>query len=408
MKKYLTLIAAAWLLVGCSSEEIVTPQEEANLDGAILFDVTDVAGTRAPGMMDLDGSLMPVALQDKGFGVFASHTVLEKYENATVSTNFMFNQKVEYKSTGVVLSNWTYSPVKYWPNYTNATEKEYVSFFAYAPYEADPQDDGRCIFAMSKNFAYGDPWVNYRMAESPWDADPTKQQVDLCFGMKREGTGPYTYKPWTDQSKEDYAVGDKLSFAFVHALACIGDQITIKMADDLWTKINGYATVTVKKVTIKYKNLTNKARLVLNSADETPNWKEVISGELTCERTLTLDNTTTGGVLPLVFDATNHAADNLLSDQFGLLFIPLQIAGTDDAVAEMSAEYTVENTAHVTYDGVATGTFKLLENGGTPYELKPGQKNAIKITLTKDFDLAHLVYSMGGGSGGGPSYAPKH
>lgn len=403
MKKYLTLMAAAWLLVGCTSDEVVNPQG-GDLDGAILFDVAGMAETRAPGMMDLDGTTQPVSLQDKGFGVFASYTALEKYETATVSTDFMYNQGVTYYDDGAGNTGWTYSPVKYWPNYTDDRDKEYVSFFAYAPYEADPQDDGRCIFAVSKNFNYGDPWVNYRLAENPWDTDPAKQQVDLCFGMHQDGTN---FTPWTDQCKADYDIDDKLKFTFKHALSCIGDQISIKMADDLWSTINGYATVTIDKVTITYKNLTTKARLVLNSADGTPNWKEIISGELTCSRTITLDNTTTGGVIPFTFDGTNHGTDNLLSDQFGLLFIPLQIAGTEAASAEVAAEYTVVNNASETYNGVAKGTFKLLENAGVPYTLDPGQKNAIRITLTKDFDLAHLVYPLGGGSGSGPSYAPR-
>ena len=402
-------MAAAWLLVGCTSDEEVNPK--GNLDGAILFDVAGFAETRAPGMMDLDGTTQPISLQEKGFGVFASYTALEKYEDATVSTDFMYNQEVRYFDDGSGNTGWSYSPVKYWPNYTenSPNEKEYLSFFAYAPYEADPQNDGRCIFAVSKNFAYGDPWINYRLAEDPWSA--TNPQVDLCFGMKEDGG---TYTPWTDQTKDDFNLGpdftssDKLKFTFLHALCCIGDEIYIKMDDDLFTTIDGYATVTIDKITVTYKNLTTKARLVLNSVDGTPNWKEIISGELTCTRSFVLDNTNTNGFLPFTFDGTNYNQDdNLVSDQFGLLFIPLQIAGTEAATAEVSAEYTVVNNASETYTGTATGTFKLLENAGTPYVLEPGQKNAIRINLTKDFDLAHLVYPLGTEPATEPSYIRK-
>ena len=402
MKKYLTLIAAALLIVGCQSDEVANPN--GYQEGAILFDVDQSSLTRAPGEMTLDGAGSTLKLQDAGFGVFGLYTERLKYNLVTVTPDFMFNQLVSWDATQTV---WNYTPVKYWPNGSiNGTEYEYVSFFAYAPYVDQNALPTEGIIGMSLKDDKGDPWLAYKLAEKPWGdlSDPTApKQVDLLYGMKKEGTD---YKPMLDQHKNDYASDTKMLFYFKHALACIGDRITIKMSTDLYNKINGYATVTLNAVELKFKNLTTKARLVLNSPDGTANWKEIISGELLTERTLKLVQTPDPAkpeeqaatlALPYVFTNTDA---QVLSEGLGLFYIPLQIAGQDKATCEVTASYTVENNAHTTYDGTATATFDLDLN-------LEGQKQAIALELTKDFDLAHLVYSMGGGSGGGPSYAPK-
>ncbi|WP_455593310.1 fimbrillin family protein, partial [Bacteroides sp.] len=62
-------------------------------------------------------------------GVFASYTGQSNW-NAATSPNFMYNQRVT--RTGST-SPWTYSPMKYWPN----TAGDKISFFAYAPHNAD-------------------------------------------------------------------------------------------------------------------------------------------------------------------------------------------------------------------------------------------------------------------------------
>ena len=70
-----------------------------------------------------------------------------------------------------------------------------------------------------------------------------------------------------------------------HALASIGNEITIRTSGELNGLIKNYSEIIVEGIKIEYKNLTTKARLVLNSADGSANWKEIISGELTTTRT---------------------------------------------------------------------------------------------------------------------------
>jgi len=100
-----------------------------------------------------------------GFGVFAYYTGKETYSKAQygydtsvkyqLKPNFMYNQRVywdEAAPTGYI-TNWTYSPIKYWPNEVQNGDVDdqdgntsndpaqgsdsyggNVSFFAYAPY----------------------------------------------------------------------------------------------------------------------------------------------------------------------------------------------------------------------------------------------------------------------------------
>lgn len=112
-------------------------------------------------LKDLDASDNHSDALTHGFGVFGYYTGTADYAQGTIA-NFMYNQQVYYDKTkegqGYV-TEWTYSPLKYWPNevqdnaatpawmvddqdedqsdnqaYTDGTHGGKVSFFAYAPY----------------------------------------------------------------------------------------------------------------------------------------------------------------------------------------------------------------------------------------------------------------------------------
>jgi len=369
-KQYFIVLTAAVLLAACNNDAD-SPSGEGYLpsDRAITFDASEEeAATRANGMMDDD------VLKQKGFGVFGSYTGKLTYENTTVSSDFMYNQQVTYNTTGNV---WEYQPLKYWPN----TPTDYVSFFAYAPYEATPRDDGRCIIDMSKREDLGDPWLNYRIADNPWST--VQPQVDLLYGQREDGTS------WLDQQKYNYDAAP-LKFIFRHALGCIGDKITIRMASDLSTLITGYASITVTNVTVNYKNLTTKGRLVLRS-EGSANWKEIISGEITTTRTYNKD-------VNLTFTPPS-TEEQTISQGDGLFYIPLQVAGTDAPCAEVTIAYTVTNNANHAYSGTASTTFPLDMN-------LEGKKQGIALQLTKSLDLQHLVYEIDT-SATEPSYSRK-
>jgi hypothetical protein len=377
MKKILTLFAAAMLITACSNEDgTTTPDGQQTAQSPITFDVTDNGSlTRAQG--DITSS----NFQTKRFGVFASYTGTLKYENTTVSPDFMYNQPVSYAGGG-----WSYAPTKYWPN----DAAEYVSFFAYAPYEESPADDGRCIIDMSKWDDKGDPWVNYRLAQDPFnDAAVLHPQVDLLYAVNEGASAEVTDDtPWLDQQKPD--INARVKFTFKHALACVGDKITMKLTESLAQKLNNYAELTINSVKIDYKNLTNKARLVLKCSNM-PEWREIVSGQLTVSRTLTIASPTLSGT-----------TETTISEGKGLFYIPLQVAGTEAPVAEVTLNYTVKILGTGTVmSGTGTGTFAL------SLDTMEGKKQAINLNLGENIDMRHLIYQLDNDPADEPSYAPK-
>jgi len=365
MKRYLILMTATTLMAACSNDANEVESGYMQSKDAIAFDAsTDNGQTRASGKID------DAALQTKGFGVFGFYTGRLTYENTTVSPDFMYNQQVIFNNTR---NAWEYSPVKYWPN----DSRDYVSFFAYAPYEATPQDDGRCIIDMSKRYDLGDPWLNYRIASDPWST--TNPQVDLLYGQ-HELDYNTQYTSWLDQQKPENPVDSKLKLTFCHALSCIGDEITIKCSQDLASLIAGYAEFKISQITINYKNLTTKGRLVLHCIGSA-NWKEIISGELTTTRTYNKN-------VDITLTSSNFTTEQTISEGDGLFYIPLRVAGTVAPMAEVTISYTVTNNENKSYSGTATTSFELDMN-------MEGKKQGIALQLTKNLDLQHLVYTIG-------------
>ena len=430
MKKFLTIIAAVLLSVSCSTDEEKGSGGYQPSGDPIRFEATTGgAFTRAVnGEIVDDASFQGLTFENhpsantnpRGFGVFAAYTGQLKYENTTVSADYMYNQQVCYNNTAAV---WEYNPVKYWPNETN----DYVSFFAYAPYEPSPDDDGRCIIDISKNTDFGDPWVNYRLSKDPWGTDgnnATETQVDLMYAFNNTGTDA---AKWYDQTKNagtkiDY--DDKLKFTFNHALGCFAHEVTLQLNNDLREKLKGYATITINSFNITYNNLTNKARLILNpeisGTKAYANWKEIISGELTVSRTTgNIDKYPTSDgekslndvdpAKALSFDLEKTEAQEppqMISTDRGLLYIPIIIAGQPKPTVTVTLNYTITNNASTSYTGSVSKVIDLSDYHKETYQ---GQKIGLALTLTKDLDLAHLVYTIDSTSASAtePSYIRK-
>lgn len=270
-----TAISAAFLLAACSQTDVVDDLSSVkpNTDNnAVSFSTYTAknSGMRA----GTEGNMTTSTLRVPGFGVFAYYTPGIKYEDARKYTstvhgdradvgtpNFMYNQQV----SGTGESDWTYFPLKYWPNdFSNTsvdkeTDAAYgsgnngnVSFFAYAPYVAvtnesagegqtgnvatvTEDDNPNGIIAMTSNTQFGDPKITYQLGS----------KVDLLWGTLAEnydhnvvgennagtvGTGaasPLTYadeivagkRVATDLNKQ--AVKGQVKFNFIHALAGI-------------------------------------------------------------------------------------------------------------------------------------------------------------------------------------------
>ena len=299
------------LFAGVACNEIERPEEKM-VPISFSAAVSDGIATRATGMIGDDASL-----QSGGFGVFGCYTGLHNYSESDANSSFMYNQELEWVSGD---AHWEYNPVKYWPG----EEGHKVSFFAYAPY-SECNGTG-CIPSCVRYQETADPWVMYRIAEDP------AQQVDLLYAT-----------PLLDQTK--MAVNERLEFTFKHALACVGDNVTIS------TSATG---VTLKEVSIDY-TLTAKGRLVLWNRGSA-NWTPIQSEDVVTVRSVSL------------LTAGNEPLPKTFSGQ-GLFCIPAEAAGYPQK-ATIHVTYVVNNVEH-------TATSELMLKG----LLQEGKTLDININL---------------------------
>jgi len=284
-------------LAGCTTnDEFFSPEQE--LAQAIRFGT--YLGRQQMTRAGFVGSLNTAGLQnaDAGFGVFAYYTGTQTYNDWSVypapaspvaygtgSTtsnkypNFMYNEKITYNGSAGTITNWTYSPIKYWPNEvgngavddqekdqgndpattTNANGGN-LSFFAYAPYVADATNDTYGITKLSANSTTGDPIVSYAINPEG------KEVVDLLWGtmgntssnVLSAGNAGVAYSSetsatnyeksilphWTNEgmtTSDGYKLNadltkqktnGKVDFAFKHALAKVGGSETYSEITD--------------------------------------------------------------------------------------------------------------------------------------------------------------------------------
>lgn len=376
MKNLLTYTALVLLLLACSGNDADWQEENAV---AVSFDAVMLTGqgtTRAANDIDNKAELAAAG----GFGVFACYTGMYKYADSSVNPDFMYNERVTSTDGGV---NWEYTPVKYWPNGEGETDgntgeiPHYVSFFAYAPYSDnnDRPDNpaGYCISGFSHQADTGNPWLTYRLHTNVSD------QVDLL------------YDQLLDQGKPD--VDAKLLFHFKHALACVGDKVTIQCTDNLKTnlaaRIGGSVTkmdVVLKRVIITY-SLTEKGRLVLWNGGEA-NWQPVLSGNTLVTRVQDLSSYITPN--PCLIYETGGSSDMKWTAERtgslpgpGVFYIPLDLPENPQE-ALITVSYEIRHYLNgdpdpiVEYDRTAWTTLTLSE-----YEdaFKPGMHLYINIGL---------------------------
>ena len=220
--------------------------------------------------------------ENVGFGVFGFYTggnSWNSFNNWNAKTdmqkgsqttgmsepNFMWNQKVLANGT-----EWTYEPLKYWPNGNATADKEgataspdngKVSFFAYAPYiqtkygdtkkdKAIPDngntDKRQCgISEISGVAATGDPLIRYSLSTIPqhntdllWGYCAANDKYSTVFGTEETGAAAangeangkstFTDKGATNIDLAKVTTGQKIKFTFKHALATIGGNETSK------------------------------------------------------------------------------------------------------------------------------------------------------------------------------------
>ncbi len=167
-------------------------------------------------------------LQAKGFGVVVFYTGTSQYQagQSNLEPNFLYNTKVSTK-------DWTYSPVRYWPNggqsegSTPVESTQYLSFFAYAPYKDLTTSTTNGITGLSSNDHAGDPTVSYVLGATGADADllwgTAGDNGTTTSGAKAQaGTTFNGAKGAVNANLSKMKVGGKVQFNFKHALAKFG------------------------------------------------------------------------------------------------------------------------------------------------------------------------------------------
>ena len=403
MRRHLLyLCATALLTAACSGDDTAgTPSVGSTEQVAFSASVADEEHgvTRTPANAIETASALST---EGGFGVFGCYTGLRKYRDSSVSPDFMYNEHVTWSNS---THTWEYTPLKYWPNGEGDVEgttgqlPHYLSFFAYAPYsngdDTDPDDNpaGYCIPSFSHQGEPGNPWVTYRL-----HTHVTKQVDLLCAD------------PLLDQTKPDKA--ERLQFQFKHALACVGDKVSVSCTPDMISKLNERVSLgsiqnyklEVTKLEIVY-TLTSKARLVLWNGGE-PNWERIYSETPVCTRTVTLVDAG-HPVVAYADNATGITTDiQGVWDDFGVYYIPLDMPGYPQT-AQVNLTYCVS-----TYSGSAwvpgtskegSVTINLNKFADTAY--MPGKHLYINITVndtTVSFTVTAAIapWTLGNGEDG--------
>ncbi len=119
--KYIILVAFVAALVGCGEDIAPTqPPIDPSTGDAIAFrSVSEDSGFESRALIKED------FVAGDNMGVVSYYFPDGVDDISTLTPNFMYNQRVGYDG-----SQWSYSPIKYWPN----NQGDRLMFFAYHPY----------------------------------------------------------------------------------------------------------------------------------------------------------------------------------------------------------------------------------------------------------------------------------
>ena len=261
--KHVWFALSALAIAGCSQNEITEISPEANpAVGFSVFTGTQTKGT----ITDNTGT---TGIQTTGFGVLAYYTGTDDFgsgSHASPTPNFMWNQKVEYKS-----SAWSYTPLKYWPNTTD----EKISFFAYAPY-ADTQSAASSSngIELTAATASGYPKITFH-----WNTTTPSAGVDLVATnaaqtggdktinlTKQTAAVPFKFKHVLSRAnfwaKLDGSVNDSETTVFIKGVKLLGTSIEAPSAANSSSKFYTKATYKWEDGTWDYTDGTQQAAAV--------------------------------------------------------------------------------------------------------------------------------------------------
>ena len=317
-KTFLAITAlAAMLFAGCTSSDELTTLESVktadNTPTPVQFGTyVGKAGTRALTDGGSTGIITTTTLSSggansEGFGVFGYLHASTKTDGAAIAEapNFMYNENVSHDG-----SKWTYSPLKYWPNGTDATNTaeqpsntatqdntnpKYLSFYAYAPYISTVGTKG--ITAKPTNSTTN---LVFTYKLDPTNIQPANN-VDFLWGMR--GSATYNETSGDNTTANTYNVNltkqkveETVDFLFKHALAKIGGKNGLKVVADFdgnGAGLSGFGTkptetlITVNSVTIKDRIDGTSTLAVQGNFDiSTGEWSSVTRSQETSQQAL--------------------------------------------------------------------------------------------------------------------------
>ena len=245
MKKLVFFAAvAALVLASCAKNETYVRVTDEN---AVSFGAYSGRTITKAGSTD-DMTLANLA--SNGFGVFATYSGTANFSEAT--NDFMFNQQVT--SATAPYTEWTYAPIKYWPNPTNGTsaDAQKVSFFAYAPFCEPSGTTGITGFSI-------DATTKHNLVQYGFDSE--NANVDLMWGYKTKDATDPTNVVYTVNENLTRQV-EKISFVFKHVLSKLGGSqegdpavvgpngVIIKTTPEVMAT-NDFGTATGTKINVK-------------------------------------------------------------------------------------------------------------------------------------------------------------
>lgn len=332
MKKVLIFAAAAIMMVGCSKDQVVSEMPQDNAINFGMYFGRD-AQSRAAIMNTAD-------LEKQSFGVFAYYTDNSNYAEGTSTPNFMFDQKVTYSA-----GNWTYSPLKYWPN--EAEDK--LSFFAYAPHTTQVPT-GSIELAGFTNTTASAPFLKYTLAANLAD------HVDLLWADRTN------LKNLTKQT-----ISEKVHFVFKHALSRIGFK-AVAVIDE----VNGENTGNVDATDPHGKEVAPETTITIDEI--------VLTGGFHTGGTLSLEDgswtkdaaankTYTWGAGELLTNPVTKTKKVVIEDDSYLTVVPQDADGNKDL--QITVKYTV-TTADPALEGSKSVVQSTVKSDAFDFDFKQG------------------------------------
>lgn len=348
------MVMAALAMAGCSQNEVTEVNPDAH--PVIGFDVYTGVQTRGA-----ETNLDALKKENAGFG-FLAYKTADTWTNddATAVPDFLYNEHGTW-TTGTP-GSWGYINTRFWP-----TNEDKISFFAYAPYEANPANGSSKGITLSAQTEEGAPTLDFALKTDDW-----KDMVDLVTDnrsdIQNQTAGSNAGSPGT------------VSFKFSHVLTKVAD-IKVKPDQYLGNDIKIY--VTNLKLVPGSSILQSKAKYQFSDG----NWVDATDGAsyFTGEQDLSsfLNKATDVswcGYTTESVDVSNTAATSLFPANEALYFIPVDNGTGTGAKGDLKLKITYDIVTKVSNDAhVKSITEKEVEL--PQYTFKKGTAHTYTLTI---------------------------